>query len=102
VETTLVSAQSKREHVQATHQRYRRAMRPEKRLILDEFCKGTMWCIPMGSWELEGGSPPGTVIATLRTPDGFEVSFALAALELLRMANPGANASAEASGVINN
>ena len=57
---------------------------------------------PVGSWEVEGGSPPGTVIATLRTPDGFEVSFALPALELLRMASQGASASAEASGVINN
>ncbi len=38
METTIVSAQRKREHVQAIYQRYRRATRPEKQGILDEFC----------------------------------------------------------------
>ena len=41
METTIVSAQSKREYVQAIYQRYRRAGRPEKQRILDEFCEVT-------------------------------------------------------------
>jgi len=74
-----------------------------KRSLQQRFPDQTMRVVyPVGSWEVEGGSPPGTVIVTLRTPDGFEVSFALGALELLRVANQGANASAEASGVVNN
>lgn len=43
METTIVSAQSKREYVQAIYQRYRRATRPEKQRILDEFCKVTRY-----------------------------------------------------------
>jgi hypothetical protein len=43
METTIVSAQSKREYVQAIYQRYRRATRPEKQRILDEFCKVTTY-----------------------------------------------------------
>jgi len=74
-----------------------------RRSLQQRFPGETMRVVyPVGSWDVEGGSPAGTVIATLRTPDGFEVSFAFAALELLRMANQGANASAEASGVVNN
>jgi hypothetical protein len=57
---------------------------------------------PVGSWEIEGNPQAGTVIVTLRTPDGFEVLFGLAALELLRMATRGASPSAEASGIISN
>jgi hypothetical protein len=43
METIIVSAQSKREYVQAIYQRYRRARRPEKQRILDEFCKVTTY-----------------------------------------------------------
>lgn len=32
---------------------------------------------PVGGWTIEGSSEPGKLILTLRTPDGFEVSFAL-------------------------
>src|SRR5258708_2284186 len=39
MERAIVSAQSKREYVQAIYQRYRHAARPEKRRILDECCK---------------------------------------------------------------
>jgi len=39
METAIVSARAKREYVQAIYQRYRRAGRPEKRRILDEFCQ---------------------------------------------------------------
>src|SRR5260370_34970301 len=35
---------------------------------------------PVGSWEIEGSPQAGTVIVTLRTPNGFEVSFGLAVL----------------------
>jgi len=57
---------------------------------------------PVGSWEVEASPQPGTVIVTLRTPDGFQVSFGLAALEMLRMATRSASASAEASGIVGN
>ena len=40
---------------------------------------------PVGSWEVERSQTPGTMIVTLRTPDGFEVSFGLSAFELLRI-----------------
>ena len=36
-----MSAQSKREYVQAIYHRYRGARRPEKQRILDEFCQVT-------------------------------------------------------------
>src|SRR5215472_6233249 len=39
METARMSAHAKREYVQAISQRYRRARRPEKRQILDEFCQ---------------------------------------------------------------
>ena len=57
---------------------------------------------PVGSWDVEGSPQAGSVIVTLRTPDGFEVSFGLAALELLRMANRSASVSAAASGILGN
>jgi len=57
---------------------------------------------PVGSWNVEASAQPGTVIVTLRTPDGFEVSFAVKALELLGMANKGAATSARATGIIGN
>ena len=56
----------------------------------------------VGSWEVEKSPQPAAVIVTLRTPNGFQVSFGLAALELLRMATRSASASAEASGIISN
>jgi hypothetical protein len=39
MDRAIVSAQAKREYVQAIYQRYRHAGRPEKRRILDEFCQ---------------------------------------------------------------
>ena len=41
METAIVSAQSKREYVQAIYHRYRGARRPAKQRILDEFCQVT-------------------------------------------------------------
>ncbi len=43
MERAIVSAQSKREYVEAIYQRYRRAGRPEKGQILNEFCKVTKY-----------------------------------------------------------
>jgi hypothetical protein len=55
---------------------------------------------PIGSWEVEGAPAAGTVIVTLRTPDGFTVSFVRPALDLLRMGMRSASTSAEATGII--
>jgi len=41
---------------------------------------------PLGSWNLERSAVPGSVIVTLRTHDGFAVSFGVPAPELFRMA----------------
>ena len=38
-------------------------------------------------WEVERSTVPGTLIVTLRTVDGFHVSFALTAADLSDMAN---------------
>jgi hypothetical protein len=54
---------------------------------------------PVGSWEVEKSPQAGTVIVTLRTPDGFQVSFGLAALEVLRMATQSVSTSQQASGI---
>src|SRR5262245_10284970 len=40
---------------------------------------------PVGDWDVERSPVHGGVVVTLRTPDGFAVSFGLPALELLRM-----------------
>jgi len=37
---------------------------------------------PMGHWEVAGSAVQGGAIVTLETPDGFQVSFSLAALDL--------------------
>ena len=41
MERAIVSARAKQEYVQAIYHRYRGARRPEKRTILDEFCRVT-------------------------------------------------------------
>src|SRR5215813_10841912 len=46
---------------------------------------------PVGDWKVEGGDPAGTVIVTLKTPDGFQVSFGLPAFALLHMATQAAS-----------
>lgn len=38
-------------------------------------------------WEVERSRVPGTFIVTLRTPDGFHISFALSATDLSHMAD---------------
>jgi hypothetical protein len=57
---------------------------------------------PVGHWEVAGSSVQGGVIVTLGTPDGFQVSFSLAALDLLKMATRGASRCMEASGILGN
>jgi hypothetical protein len=57
METTIVSAQSRREYVQAIYQRYRRAVRPEKQRILDEFCKVTTYHRKHATRVLTGPAP---------------------------------------------
>jgi hypothetical protein len=57
---------------------------------------------PVCSWNLERSAVPGNVIVTLRTPDGFSVSFGLSPLELLRMWTQSASTSSETGGVIGN
>jgi hypothetical protein len=74
-----------------------------RRSLQRRFRDDTMRVVyPVGSWEVEKSPHVGTVIVTLRTPDGFQVSFGLAALEMLRMATQSASVSGEASGIISN
>src|SRR5262245_61705089 len=54
---------------------------------------------PLGSWTLERSHEPGTVIVTLRTPDGFAVSFGLSPLELLQMWTHTTSTGSQAGGV---
>ena len=42
---------------------------------------------PAAGWEVERSTAPGIFIVTLRTSDGFHVSFALSAADLFDMAN---------------
>ena len=52
---------------------------------------------PIGSWEIETSTEPGTLIMTLRTPDGFDVSFALEAKQLRDMAEAAGDRDAAAA-----
>jgi hypothetical protein len=42
---------------------------------------------PLGDWTLESSNDPGTLILSLATPDGFQISFALREAELREMAS---------------
>ena len=42
---------------------------------------------PAAGWDVERAAAPGTFIVTLRTPDGFHISFALSAADLSHMAD---------------
>jgi hypothetical protein len=42
---------------------------------------------PAAGWEIEQSTVAGTFIVTLRTPDGFHISFALSAVDLSDMAD---------------
>jgi hypothetical protein len=46
----------------------------------------SLWVVyPVASWELGQSTQPRTFIVTLRTPDGFHVSFAMTANDLRQM-----------------
>jgi len=79
METTIVSAQSKREYVQAIYPRYRRAARPEKRQILDEFCKVTGYHRKHAIRVLTGPAP-----GAVRPPRPRAVTYRAATVEALR------------------
>src|SRR5262245_62139443 len=53
---------------------------------------------PMGSWNVEGSVVPGSVVVTLRTPDGFAVSFGVPPVELFRMWTQSASISSDTGG----
>jgi len=53
---------------------------------------------PVGGWAIESSSEPGKLILTLRTPDGFEVSFALDAGACTALTDGLAAAPAKAAG----
>src|SRR5262245_31827293 len=58
----------------------------QKRSLRARFRDNTMRVVyPVGSWDVERSAIAGSVVVTLRTQDGFAVSFSLPALELLRM-----------------
>ena len=44
---------------------------------------------PVGDWDLEASTDPTLLILTLRTPDGFHVSFAVSAEDLKQIAATG-------------
>jgi hypothetical protein len=52
---------------------------------------------PAAEWEIERSTQPGTLILTLRTPDNFHVSFALAPKDLEGMAQAGSSEHAGAA-----
>ena len=79
METTIVSAQSKREYVQAIYERYRRAARPEKRVILDEFCKVTGYHRKHAIRVLTGPAPGASRPARPR-----RATYSAATIEALR------------------
>jgi hypothetical protein len=46
---------------------------------------------PVDTWEIEESERPGTLILTLRTSDGFHMSFGVAPSDLDHMAKTGVN-----------
>ena len=74
-----MSAQSKREYVQAIHQRYRRATRPEKQRILDEFCQVAEYHRKHAIRVLNGPAP-----GAARPPRRHAVTYGPAAITALR------------------
>jgi hypothetical protein len=74
-----VSAQSKREYVQAIYQRYRGARRPEKQRILDEFCQVTRHHRKHAIRLLNGPAPGAG-----RPPQRRALTYSPAVIEALR------------------
>ncbi len=74
-----MSAQAKREYVEAIYQRYRRAKRAEKRQMLDEFCHVARYH-RKSAIRLLTGPAPGAV----RPPRRRDILYTAAAIEALR------------------
>jgi hypothetical protein len=79
MERAIVSAQSKREYVQAIYQRYRGARRPEKQRILDEFCQVTRHHRKHAIRLLNGPAP-----GAARPPQRRALTYSPAVIEALR------------------
>ncbi len=79
MERAIVSAQAKREYVEAIYQRYRRAKRAEKRQMLDEFCHVARYH-RKSAIRLLTGPAPGAV----RPPRRRDILYTAAAIEALR------------------
>src|SRR5206468_1025728 len=79
MERPIVSAQAKREYVEAIYQRYRRAKRAEKRQMLDEFCHVARYH-RKSAIRLLTGPAPGAV----RPPRRRDILYTAAAIEALR------------------
>ena len=57
---------------------------------------------PVGSWNVEPSINPASVVVTLRTPDGFAVSFGIPSAELFRMWTQSASINSDTSGPVGN
>jgi hypothetical protein len=79
METAIVSARAKGEYVQAISQRYRRAARPDKKRILDEFCHVTRYHRKHAIRVLNGPAP-----GAARPPRRRTVTYSPAVIEALR------------------
>jgi hypothetical protein len=79
MERAIVSAHSKREYGQAIYQRYRRATRPDKQRILNEFCEVTGYHRKHAIRVLNGAAPGAVRPAPRRA-----VIYGAAVIEALR------------------
>ncbi len=79
MEKAIVSARAKGEYVQAIYQRYRRAARPDKKRILDEFCHVTRYHRKHAIRVLNGPAP-----GAARPPRRRTVTYSPAVIEALR------------------
>jgi len=79
MENVIVSARAKGEYVQAIYQRYRRAGRPEKRRILDEFCQVAGYHRKHAIRVLNGPAP-----GAARPPQRRAATYSPAVIEALR------------------
>jgi integrase-like protein len=79
MERAIVSAQTKREYVQAIYQRYRSASRPEKEQILNEFCQVTHYHRKHAIRVLNGPAP-----GAARPPRRRSLTYAPAVIVALR------------------
>lgn len=55
---------------------------------------------PVERWDVERSPVPGRVVVTLRTPDGFAISFSLPALDLLRLSSHAATSDPDSPGPV--